>query len=141
MLTIDLGIVSDTAYGVYIDAPMVFKGIDVNGGTLNILGTQTSDSGIYACGLTFGALNVKNDSNLNVKMIKTGQAAEKDETNVLLGKGATFIVATSGTINIDCTAFPDGITVVQSIMAEHTFSGSMSVKAPSGIGKMPKSAL
>ena len=135
ILTIDLGIVSDAAYGVYIDGPMFLSRVEINGGTVNVLGTQKSDNGIYACGLNFGALNVKNDSNFNVKLIKTGQAAEKDKTNVLLGSGLLFTAATSGTIDIDCTAFPDGITVVQSIMAEHTFSGSMTVKAPSGIGK------
>ena len=135
ILTIDLGIVSDTAYGVYIDGLMFISRVEINGGTVNVLGTQKSDNGIYACGLNVGRLYVNNDSNLNVKMIKTGQAAEKDKTNVLLGIGGLFTVATSGTIDIDCTALPDGITVVQSIMAEHTFSGSMTIKAPSGNGK------
>lgn len=96
ILTIDLGIVSDTAYAIHVDAAKFYGGADINGGTVNILGTQTSDNGIYACSLTLGMLSIKNDSNLNVKLIKTGQAKENDKTNVLLENGLLLTVATSG---------------------------------------------
>lgn len=135
ILTIDLGIVSDTAYAIHIDTPRLYGGASIDGGTVNILGTQTSDNGIYACSLTFGMLSIKNDSNLNVKLIKTGQAKENDETNVLLENGILLTVATSGAVDIDCTAFPDGTAVMNGITAERTFSGNVTVKAPTGIGK------
>ncbi len=135
VLTIDLGTVSNKAYGVYLDALAVFSGVSIRGGTVNISGTQVSDENLCAFGVKLGRINVNEDSNLNVTMSKTGQLKENDKINVVTGRAYALVADTSGNINIDCSDFPDATTLVSLFTVERGFSGTATLKAPSGEGK------
>ena len=135
VLTIDLGTVSNKAYGVYLDALAVFSGVSIRGGTVNISGTQVSDENLCAFGVKLGRINVTEDSNLNVTMSKTGQLKENDKINVVTGRAYALVADTSGNINIDCSDFPDATTLVSLFTVERGFSGTATLKAPSGEGK------
>ena len=135
VLTIDLGTVSNKAYGVYLDALAVFSGVSIRGGTVNISGTQASDENLCAFGVKLGRINVTEDSNLNVTMSKTGQLKENDKINVVTGRAYALVADTSGNINIDCSDFPDATTLVSLFTVERGFLGTATLKAPSGEGK------